>query len=408
MHDSSQAKLWNSGFVYLLAVNLVNSSAFGMTVPLVPGYVVSLGATLSFAGAVTGVFSISALIGRPLASIIGDRFNKKRLLMLALCLNGFSVILYSLAPGLMWLMPMRVLHGLVFAISGTVSFALGTDYVPPKRLGEGVGYLGVGHIVGMAFGPNIGILLLERYSYKFCFVLAGMAILTAGLSVTALRYDYTPQESPNSGDGRTSRGRLCGRLRLSDLVAVELLPNTFFTAILAVGYGLINSYLVMLAGERNIANIGIYFIVNSSVQLAARPFLGRLVDRKGVVYVIIPGFLLVGAAMALIGLSYMLWPLLLAAVLAAAGFGALPAIQTDCVKRLHSSRRTLAMGMYFIGMDTGISAGQILGGILTDSFSFTATYNSAAFLMAAGLGLYLGYRYFLNSPIIRSYSSSVK
>jgi len=319
-------------------------------------------------------------------------------LMFALLLNGLSVILYVLAPGIMWLLPMRVLHGLAFSISGTVAFALGADYIPQKRLGEGVGYLGMGHIVGMALGPNIGIFLLEHYSYKFCFALAGIVIMTVGLSVTALRYDFKLPELPHPEDRRVIQGNrsIQGRLRISlkDIFAVELLPNAFFVAILAMSYGLTISYLVMHAGERNIANIGLYFIVNAVVQLASRPLLGKLADRKGVAYVIIPGFLLVGAAMTLIGLSHILWTILFAAVLAATGFGALPAMQADCLKRLHSGRRTLATSMFFIGMDIGISTGQILGGIVAGSFGFRTMYNCAGILMLAGFGLYLLYRKF--------------
>jgi len=384
MHDSSPEKLWKPGFVYLLAVSIINACAFGMLVPMVPGFVVSLGTTLSFAGVVTGIFAVSALCGRPLASIMGDRFNKKRLLVLFLLLNGCSIILYALAPGIMWLFLVRILHGLAFSISGTISFALGADYIPQKRLSEGIGYLGFGHIVGMALGPNMGIFLLRHHSYEFCFVLAGVVVLTAGLFATALRYSFTPPEFPRRDSRRT--------FRFHDLIAVELFPNAFFAAILAMGYGLIVSYLVMLAGERNIPNIGLYFIVNSVMQLLTRPLIGKIADRKGVVYVIIPGFLLAGASMMMIGMSHMLWTILLAAVVAAAGFGTLPAIQADCLKRLHSGRRTLATGMFFIGMDTGISAGQILGGILTDSFSFAVTYNSVGIFILFGLVLYLLYR----------------
>ena len=386
---AASENLWSAGFIYLLAVNIVNSSAFGMLTPLVPGYVVSLGATLSFAGVVTGLFSITALFGRPIASIIGDRFNKKRLLVAALSLNGFSIILYALAPGIMWLLPVRILHGLMFSISGTVSFALGADYIPKDRLGEGVGYLGVGQIVGMALGPNIAIQLMNFFSYRFIFALGGAVILAAGLSVTALRYESAVLVVPENYGKR--------KFRFNELLAVELLPNAFFVAILAVGNGLTNSYLVMLGNERSIANIGIYFIVTSVVLFVTRPLFGKIADRRGVVYVIIPGYLMMGAAMALIGSSHVMWPILIAAVLAAIGGGAMPAIQADCLKKLGNRRRAVATGTYFIGMDIGMSTGQIFGGVFADSFGFKTAYSGAGILMLTGLGLYLLHRKFVKS-----------
>lgn len=381
---TSPEKLWNAGFVYLVIVNTIISSAYGITLPLVPAYAVSMGAALSLAGAITGMFSASALFGRPLASLMGDRFNKKRLMIIFVMLNGVSVILYALAPGILWLLPVRILHGLAFSISGTIAFALSAGFVPQERLGEGIGYLGMTHIVGIALGPNIAIFFVERYSYQFCFAVAGLAIFAAGLSVSLLRCDITPAKTPPRTAGRT--------FSLRNLFAVELLPNTFFVAILAVGYGLINAYLVMLGKERNITNIGLYFIVNALVLVLARPVSGRIIDRKGVVYVVIPGFLLVGTAMTFIGQSGILWSILVAAVLAAIGFGAMPAFQADCMRRLDSSRKTLAASMYFIGMDVGVSTGQVFGGILIHSFSFAAAFNSTGGLMLAGLALYLLYR----------------
>ena len=382
-NETTPEKLWSISFIYILFVNTINSSAFGMSIPMVPGYAVNIGATLSFAGVLTGVFSFVALLGRPIAGIIGDRLNKKRLLAISLFLNGFSVTLYAIAPGLIWLLPVRILHGLMFSVSGTVCISLGSTYIPQKRLGEGVGYLGLGQIIGMALGPNIGIYLRQFFSYKFCFLLCGIAIMIAGISMTALRYEHTAQEFPDNGSKRA--------FSFQDIIAVELLPNIFFTAVLAVGYGLNISYIVMLGSVRNIDNIGFYFIVNSVFLLAARPLLGRMTDRKGVVYAIIPGYLMAGIAMVLIGFSDRLLPVIIAAVLAAAGFGAFPAFQADCLKKLGSSRRTVATGAYFIGMDSGIGVGQIFGGILADSFGFNMVYSSAAILMLAGIGLYMLY-----------------
>ncbi|MCL2379079.1 MAG: MFS transporter [Defluviitaleaceae bacterium] len=125
MEHKGPAKLWGFEFIFLLVVSFVNMGAFGMGIPIFPGYAVSLGATLSAAGAVTGMFSVVALIGRPFASIMGDRLNKKHLLIGSLVLNGFFTFLYVFVPGLGWLIPIRFIHGLMFSVSGTVSFAIG-------------------------------------------------------------------------------------------------------------------------------------------------------------------------------------------------------------------------------------------------------------------------------------------
>ena len=358
-----------------------------MITPLLPGYVVSKGESLTFAGMAVGAFSIAALLARPLASITGDRFNKKWLYIFSLCLTGFSIVLYTLVPGVVWLLPVRIFHGLAFSISGTVFFSLGVGFIPQKRLGEGIGYLGLGNIIGNALGPNIAIILIQHYSYEFCFLLSGIVIMAAGLSVIALRYSHTAVE-PSPGCVRPA-------FSFHNLLSVELLPNALFCAILAVSQGLIISFLVMLGLERGITNIGLYFIVNCVFLAATRPFLGRIADRIGSAAVVLPGFILSAAAMMLIGMSNIIWPLLLAAFFMAIGSGgAMPAIQADCLKKLSRGRETLATGTYFIGMDTGMTIGQVLGGALIDFRGYGVTFNSAGFLSLAGFFIFLLYSKF--------------
>jgi len=375
-------KLWSAGFVYLLAVGTISAVSFGMIGPLIPGYALSLGATLSSAGIIAGIFSFSALVGRPFASAIGDRYNKKLILMVFMFLNGFATVLYALAPNITWLLLVRILHGLFFAVSGTMNFALGAEFIPRERLAEGIGFIGITMIVGMAIGPNIGVFILEYYTYQLCFVASGSGIMIASLILSVLKYKHNPP--PKQRGGIT--------LRFQDLIAVELLPNAIFAALLAIGTGLASSYLIILGRERGMGNIGLYFIVNAAVVIITRPVIGRMTDKRGVHYAILPGFILAAIAMIIIGLSYSLWPVLFAAILFAVGAGgSFPAIQTDCLKRLDITRRTVATGTYLIGFDIGMTAGQTLGGVVSDIFDFYTAFTGAGFLMFIGFGCYFIY-----------------
>jgi MFS family permease len=387
--EASSGKLWNLGFVHLLAINILNASAFGIITPITPGYMVSMGATLAFAGMIVGVFSISALFARPLGGVLGDKLNKKWIIFAAMTLTGIMVITYALVPDVIWLLPIRILHGFFFSISGTVAFALGAEFIPRGRLGEGIGYLGIGHIVGMAFGPNIAIFLLEHFPYEVCFIISGIVMVCVGLSVAAIRYSQPP---PGLADNSVKKG-----FRLSDFISVQLFPMACFAAVFAISIALKNSYIVMFGDERAISGIGLLFITNAVVQVLSRPFSGKLADRRGVAYVVIPGFILVSVSMAIISLSHALWPILIAGVLMALGYGgALPSLQASCLKKLGSRRAAVATGTYFIGFDVGMSIGQISGGVFIDSLGFSAAFGIAGAITFAGLCFYLIYHRYEN------------
>ena len=376
-------KLWSAGFIYLLAIGVLNATSFGMIGPLIPGFAISLGATLSFAGIAAGIFSFSALVGRPFASVIGDRFNKKHVLVMFMFLNGLVTVLYAIVPNIAWVLPIRILHGLIFSVSGTVNFALGAEFIPRSRLAEGIGFLGITMIIGMAIGPNVGIFILQHYSYQACFIISGIGVMTASMFLMRLKYKSSVQNRVDMG---------FGSLRFKDLFAVELLPNIFFVALLSIGTGLANAYLIIFGQERGIENIGLYFIIHAVTVILTRPKIGRMTDKRGVAFAILPGYILAAAAMIIIGTSYTLWPILIAAVLFAVGAGgSFPAIQTDCLKRLDISRRALATGTYLIGFDIGMTTGQILGGVVSDAFNFRTAFTGSGILMLIGFGCYFMY-----------------
>lgn len=377
-------KLWSAAFIYLLSIGILNAISFGMIGPLIPGFAISLGATLSFAGVAAGIFSFAALVGRPIASVIGDRFNKKHMLITFMFLNGLITALYALIPDIMWLLPVRILHGMVFSVSGTINFALGAEYIPRSRLAEGIGFLGISMIIGMAIGPNIGIFVLENFSYQVCFLMSGAGVMIASSFMLRLKYTHNPRP----GEAKMS----IRSLRLKDLFAVELLPNIGFVAIFSIGTGLATAYMIILGNERNIANIGMYFIVHAVVVLITRPRIGRMTDRRGVAFAILPGYIVAAAAMILIGIATTLPMILIAAFLFAVGAGgSFPAIQTDCLKRLDASRRTLATGTYLIGFDVGMTTGQMMGGVVSDAFGFQTAFTGAGVLMIVGFVCYVFY-----------------
>ena len=384
MTEKTSSNLWSKEFIFLLTINIINSIAFGTINPIFPGFIVSLGGTLTVAGLITGLFAYAALAGRPLASILGDRGNKKKLLILFMLGHGLFSVLYAFAPSVIWVIVFRIFRGLSFSVSGTISISLGADFIPKERMGEGIGFLGVGQILGMALGPNIAVALLDvfGYSYPPVFLISGITIMVAGLLVIFLK--CIPRE-PATDQKRK-------KFTLQEMIAVELLPLTIFTAIFAVGTGLVGSFIVLMSVERGIPHFGLFFIVNAIVILLARPFAGRITDQKGTSFVVLPSFIFMVLALLLVGFSSATWHLLLAGICMAFGSGiAFPGLQTECIGRLGVTRRTVAVSTYLVGMDIGMGAAPILGGAISDATSFTVAFVCAAVVAAVGFVSYLLY-----------------
>ena len=383
----NRVPLWRKEFVFLIIVSIINFIGLGMTLPLITGFAISLGASLSLAGLLFGLYPIFALIGTPFGSAIGDKYNKRNILIVALVLNGLAMTLYAFIPNIGLLVPLRIVHGIFFSVCGTISFAIGTEYIPEERMAEGIGFLGIGQIVGMAIGPNIGIFLVENFSYEICFLASGLFTILAGLALLALK--YTP---PLKEEKKEQQNLEKKKFKLSNMLAVELLPNVAFVGIFMLCGALITSFLVLFGAERGIPNIGLYFTIHAIIVVVTRPFIGRFVDKKGVSFAILPGFILASLAMFVIGSAYSMWMIVIAAILIAVGAGGgMPAIQADCVMRLGRARSAVASGTFMIGLDIGMTIGPIIGGVLADNYGFNTMFYAAGALLLVGFLLYMFY-----------------
>lgn len=382
---TENTKLWNFNYVYLLCLNAIVTGASYMILPLVSKYAITMGTTLSFAGVIAGTYSVAAMFMRPFAGTAADRVNKKHLMVGATFGMAVSVLGHFLVHSPFLLLLFRFLHGVFFGISGTINLTLTSQFVPQKRLGEGIGYLGMATVLGTAVGPNIGLAIMDYWGIRSSFLVAFCVLLTASCCMTFIR--YTPEAPKN----KTEKNK---KFRLREMIALELLPFSFFGGLLMVTNGIVSSYLVLVGEERGIGNIGLYFTVNAIVMLLSRPMAGKISDRYEISYVLIPAFTCGMLAMFLLSRAESLPVILLVAVLQAFGAGmGHPALQAECIRRLGREHSGVATGTYYLGADLGIGFGPMLGGVIATQYGYSTMYSAAEVLMVFGLVSFLLYRY---------------
>ncbi len=151
-----QTKLWNRPYIFILIINTFNAFSFYMIATVLSKYLVSFGTDITLAGFIVGLFSLTSLVCRPFCGIMADRLNNVRLLKLSNVFMTVGLVGFILTTNIPLIIFFRILHGIGFAIGGTAQIALATRYIPPGRLGEGIGYQGMGMVVSSAVAPGIG------------------------------------------------------------------------------------------------------------------------------------------------------------------------------------------------------------------------------------------------------------
>lgn len=382
--DSGE-KLWNPAYILMLVLGLFTSAASQMVNPNLPEYILSMGASLTLSSTITSLMSFVAMILRPISGAANDILSRKKLMLFSTGVTAVCLIGYSMAPNLPILVAVRIMHGVAFSIQGVSNMAFATSFIPKSRLGEGLGYLALSNMISQMLGPSIGIFLADTFGTNYMFWAAAAITLCSAFIILRVPYTYVQQES--SGMSRFKQ------IKLSNLVAKELLFYAFLIGMFSCGNALVSTFLKLVAKDRGVENIGLYFTVNSLFMVFIRPMAGKITDKKGLAFILIPAYIIEAMAMAFMGAAGTLWLFLIAAACRAIGQGSgAPAIQASSIKKVGIERSGVAISTCYIGQDLMHVLGPIIGAAVVEKTSYsTLFYGYAVVILLVDLS-YVLYR----------------
>ncbi|MCE3242954.1 MAG: sugar transporter family protein, partial [Deltaproteobacteria bacterium] len=214
---------WINRFSFFLAHHL--------TRPILPLYLVSFGASSTVIGAVMAVFTITATATRIPVGLLIDRIGRKPFLIAGVALFAVGNFGYLWAPGILLMLPFRMLHGVGWSGCTTAVATLAADIAPQKRRGELIGYAAMASSLGGAIGPVAGFALLQRFDFSGVFFGAA-ALLFVSLILAA--FVKEPEHGPRNDH----------RQRWLDLLVIpETLLPAVAVAFLSFGHGGILTFL---------------------------------------------------------------------------------------------------------------------------------------------------------------------
>ena len=381
---NSKNKLLNGTYILLIVVNLITSFGFSMISSIVSSYAVFLGAGLTLAGTLAGIFSLSALVIRPFTGVALDILNKRNMCIFSTIMICISFLGYAFAQNIPMMLFFRVIHGMSFGISSTSAMALVSEYIPKERLGEGLGYFGLGHVLSRITGPHVGILIRDKFGYKILFLMISVLTILAVVLLSRVKVekrDYgSIKEIPSS-------------IRLKNLIVKECIVYALISGLFSLGNGITSSFLVLVGEERGIVNIALFFSVNAVVLLILRFVVGKFIDRAKLTPIVVMSLLSTGTSMFLIGGATGITMILLAAVLVAIGQGTGQiSLQSACIRKVDATKVGVATSTYYIGADIGQGLGPIIGGRISDLLDYRMMFYTTAVLMLIGIIVFIPYQ----------------
>ncbi|MBQ9953858.1 MAG: MFS transporter [Eggerthellaceae bacterium] len=396
----SAERLWTPVFLLIIAATLGAYMVGQGTNAGTSVYLDIRGESATLAGIGAAIFSIAGAVSRLVCAPFID--NRGRVAVMIA--GSFFLIAGTLGPTfltsmkLFWLW--RLLQGVGFATVTTASATAAADVLPASRLGEGIGYYGLGQAISMSIGPALALALVATDPAENLFLgLCAAAVMGLVFSLLC-RYEKDPSRLPATSEYRRRHEQGLDRQQSAKITSVRQLvepkaiPGTIPMMVLSPAFGFGIYFAGLLGTTLGVGNAGLYYTLSAVAMIAVRLKSGAFMDTvapiKLMTFAVASGL---ACFSMLFGASLQILPADINGLLFyAAGIpyglclGVAPPVnQTVAVKNSPSERWGAASALFLLAIDVGIGLACIAWGVVNDTLGFTATLACVIVIVALSL-----------------------
>jgi Arabinose efflux permease len=383
----NKSKLWTKNFMIVSAANFFLYFTFYLLMVTITIFATEkFHASPSQAGLASGIFVIGTLIARIFSGRYIDQVGWKKMLYIGFILFLITTSLYILVNSMVFLLINRFLNGAAMGVASTATGTIVAKVIPNERRGEGTGYYALSLTVAAAIGPFLGMFIIGHSNFYMNFI---VCIVFLAISFIAVFFVKIPKLEFTKEQLEKRKG-----FSLHNFFEVKAVPISVISALIALGYSSILTFLTSYVRGINLADVGsFFFIVYAVLVLASRPFTGRWFDKKGENFVMYPAILLFAIALFILSQTHKGFTLLLVGVLVGLGYGTTSSsCQAISVKVSPKHRVGLATSTNFIFQDLGVGFGPFILGSFVPLTGYRGLYMMMAVVVFICIFLY----YFLH------------
>ena len=304
---ASLRRLW-----VLMATVFVDMIGAMIVMPLLPFYVLDMGAKPSIVGPLVSAFFLTQIVFSPLWGRLSDRYGRRPMILAGLLLSVVAFSLFGLAHTVLLLFLSRLVQGAASGTVGVVQAYVG-DSIHPDERAKALGWVTAATSAGVVIGPVIGSVAAHFGSWVPGAFAAGLCLLNF-----LFAWRWLPESKRQVAGPATPAARVSVWLRLWEVVRQPASPIgslIWVYAIAMMAFMAMNAVLGLYLGrvygvtKETVGWFIAYFGVISVVMRAV--LLGPVVRRLGEV-----GAMRAGNLSLVVGMAALPLPAWLAAPLA--------------------------------------------------------------------------------------------
>ena len=372
---ASEDRLWTNNFKRIWIINLSLSIwGFMLTAPF-PFYIIHLGGNELLIGITAGGVAVAAFIMRPFAGWFLDNVSRSVLFFVGAVVIIAASLLLLLLPILGLAIVLRIMMGCMSSGTTTASVTNAADAIPPKRFGEGIGYLGLGNTLGTALGPFFGLTIMSAFGFPHLFMVC-IAMMLIALAV-ARGFEF------KSIDKEKRR-----KIEIAALFNKDAIPASVVLLLSSLPFGGIVVFVALYGEQYGIGHGSWYFILIAVGSGTARLLSGRIIDKVGEKPMVI-----VGNGCFIVALLLLLFhstaAYYLSGLFFGLGFGVMnPAMQAMAMRVVPIEKRGAATSTFQCSFDISSGLGGLIAGGLVTIWGYRPMFGTLIVFVGASFIVY--------------------
>lgn len=357
-HKSVWQVLSQRAFLTVFVGNILVCISFNIiNAGLVVNFTENYGMNAAVVGTVVSMFSFLSLIMKPISSPIIDRFDRKKLLILAYVILAAGTVGMAFASEVVSLYTFQVIRGIGWGASMGLNAVILADVVGKADYGIASGLFMLGPVVGSSVVSPFAIPVADAIGFSGLFLVAAAVALLDALLTATMPYKWKKPAPKDPAQKKQKKG-----IHIRDFIDWASVPYMLVSAMFSIAVYGQGSTILLAYGRADlaIANVGIMVTVHNVIMYFSRPVFGRIIDKKGARWGLIPGFFAVAVANLVTAASTDMWGLLLASIIYGIGGGGLIGSRTMAIKGAPDDRIGVAGNTYLMGSDIGQTLGPIV------------------------------------------------
>lgn len=206
MVRKGEKKSFNINFMLFLGGRIVSDTGTSIQMMIMPLYIIDMGGSASTIGLFAFLSLLPALFVYPFAGVMGDRMNRKKIMVATDLVSGGVIVCLGLMShwGQMTLPLLLAVQAMISLLNGLFEPAtrgMLPQLVDRDELTQANARVAAARSGSVLIGPVIGATLYAHVGVTMVFFVNGVSFLMSGISEMLIRYTHLQQNAPEGVKG---------------------------------------------------------------------------------------------------------------------------------------------------------------------------------------------------------------